>query len=223
MLKMRRVWRRTSSSQADPSPWRHCWTSWASCSNASKPQSCLTNAIFAKPPRFHVAAQAAHAGCILDGCIPACHTMERKVPAKSSPCICRLCQHQASGILPGKLQKTNGKQPLRAPLAFERKVPAEGPKTAQRGSVVYIGIAVFHGECGHVHIPKPAASLRAAGISAPKQCVSRRKSLELSGRVNSSGAMVNPRARHTNRVDKKLPANLCQSHAERLDARARCQ
>src|SRR5215467_5480122 len=40
MLKMRRVWRRTSSSQADPSPWRHCWTSWASCSNessASKP------------------------------------------------------------------------------------------------------------------------------------------------------------------------------------------
>src|ERR1700758_4989463 len=35
MLKMRRVWRRTSSSQADPSPWRHCWTSWASCSNVS--------------------------------------------------------------------------------------------------------------------------------------------------------------------------------------------
>src|SRR5215469_15440396 len=36
MLKMRRVWRRTSSSQADPSPWRHCWTSWASCSNVSR-------------------------------------------------------------------------------------------------------------------------------------------------------------------------------------------
>src|SRR5690242_21107134 len=35
MLKMRRVWRRTSSSQADPSPWRHCWTSWATCSNVS--------------------------------------------------------------------------------------------------------------------------------------------------------------------------------------------
>src|SRR5712664_3441420 len=35
MLKMRREWRRTSSSQADPSPWRHCWTSWASCSNVS--------------------------------------------------------------------------------------------------------------------------------------------------------------------------------------------
>ena len=35
MLKIRRVWRRTSSSQADPSPWRHCWTSWASCSNVS--------------------------------------------------------------------------------------------------------------------------------------------------------------------------------------------
>jgi len=29
---MRRVCRRTSSSQAEPSPWRHCWTSWASCS-----------------------------------------------------------------------------------------------------------------------------------------------------------------------------------------------
>src|SRR6266851_3668140 len=37
---MRREWRRTSSSQAEPSPWRQCWTSWASCSNvssASKP------------------------------------------------------------------------------------------------------------------------------------------------------------------------------------------
>src|SRR5579863_5939512 len=35
MLKMRREWRRTSSSQAEPSPWRYCWTSWASCSNSS--------------------------------------------------------------------------------------------------------------------------------------------------------------------------------------------
>src|ERR1700741_2666022 len=35
MLKIRREWRRTSSSQAEPSPWRHCWTSWASCSNVS--------------------------------------------------------------------------------------------------------------------------------------------------------------------------------------------
>src|SRR3984893_15337089 len=43
MLKMRREWRRTSSSQAEPSPWRHCWTSWASCSNvssASNPGTC---------------------------------------------------------------------------------------------------------------------------------------------------------------------------------------
>src|SRR5271157_2133944 len=32
---MRRVCRRTSSSQAEPSPWRHCWTSWASCSKLS--------------------------------------------------------------------------------------------------------------------------------------------------------------------------------------------
>src|SRR5271169_2712809 len=43
MLKMRLLWRRTSSSQADPSPWRHCWTSWASCSNvssASQPLRC---------------------------------------------------------------------------------------------------------------------------------------------------------------------------------------
>src|ERR1700722_961520 len=37
MLKMRRVWRRTSSSQAEPSPWRHCWTSWASCSKLPQP------------------------------------------------------------------------------------------------------------------------------------------------------------------------------------------
>src|ERR1700732_139013 len=35
MLKIRRECRRTSSSQAEPSPWRHCWTSWASCSNVS--------------------------------------------------------------------------------------------------------------------------------------------------------------------------------------------
>src|SRR5579859_1974179 len=34
---MRRVWRRTSSSQAEPSPWRHCWTSWASCSKLPQP------------------------------------------------------------------------------------------------------------------------------------------------------------------------------------------
>ena len=35
---MRREWRRTSSSQAEPSPWRHCWTSWASCSNETQPR-----------------------------------------------------------------------------------------------------------------------------------------------------------------------------------------
>src|SRR5215831_10714028 len=34
---MRREWRRTSSSQAEPSPWRHCWTSWASCSKLPQP------------------------------------------------------------------------------------------------------------------------------------------------------------------------------------------
>ena len=34
---MRREWRRTSSSQAEPSPWRQCWTSWASCSNENQP------------------------------------------------------------------------------------------------------------------------------------------------------------------------------------------
>src|SRR5580698_2993057 len=37
MLNMRREWRRTSSSQAEPSPWRHCWTSWASCSKLPQP------------------------------------------------------------------------------------------------------------------------------------------------------------------------------------------
>src|SRR5438874_13406971 len=42
MLKMRRVWRRTSSSQADPSPCRHFWTSWASCSNVSSASKPIT-------------------------------------------------------------------------------------------------------------------------------------------------------------------------------------
>src|ERR1700719_984204 len=37
MLNMRRVWRRTSSFQAKPSPWRHCWTSWASSSKLPQP------------------------------------------------------------------------------------------------------------------------------------------------------------------------------------------
>src|SRR5215468_219792 len=39
MLKTRREWRRTSSSQAEPSPWRHCWTRWASCSKRSQPRT----------------------------------------------------------------------------------------------------------------------------------------------------------------------------------------
>src|SRR6266852_7289860 len=53
---MRREWRRTSSSQAEPSPCRQCWTSWASCSNvssASKPgtETCATTSgqFLAKP------------------------------------------------------------------------------------------------------------------------------------------------------------------------------
>src|SRR5258707_6096430 len=37
MLNMRRVGRRTSPSQAEPSPWRHCWTSWASCCKLPQP------------------------------------------------------------------------------------------------------------------------------------------------------------------------------------------
>src|SRR5258707_6290218 len=57
MLKIRREWRRTSSSQAEPSPWRHCWTSWASCSNLRQPRI------------------AAYLGL---------HMMERKLPPKSS-------------------------------------------------------------------------------------------------------------------------------------------
>src|SRR5882724_11041664 len=57
MLKIRREWRRTSSSQAEPSPWRHCWTSWASCSNLRQPRI---------------------AAC------PGLHMMERKLPPKSS-------------------------------------------------------------------------------------------------------------------------------------------
>src|SRR6266850_6995546 len=62
MLKMRRVWRRTSSSQADPSPWRHCWTSWASCSNvssASKPatvKACLRAGALSKADQQSISA-----------------------------------------------------------------------------------------------------------------------------------------------------------------------
>src|SRR5213082_3078277 len=59
MLKMRLLWRRTSSSQAEPSPWRHCWTSWTSCSNAS----------LASNPKG----------------LSACQSMERKLQPKCSP------------------------------------------------------------------------------------------------------------------------------------------
>ena len=59
----------------------------------------------------------------LDGCISACQTMERKVPAKSS---LKFFEHRTglSGILPGKPQKTNGKE-LGAAFAFERIVPTQ--------------------------------------------------------------------------------------------------
>src|SRR5262249_23303698 len=49
MLNMRREWRRTSSSQAEPSPWRHCWTRWASCSNENQP---LILKSFSKAPEL---------------------------------------------------------------------------------------------------------------------------------------------------------------------------
>src|SRR6267154_741189 len=74
MLKMRLVWRRTSSSQADPSPWRHCWTSWASCSN-HQPQNllrckaCLRVGLSQSRPTVHLG-------------LP---TMERKMLSKCSP------------------------------------------------------------------------------------------------------------------------------------------
>src|SRR5258707_896604 len=76
MLKMRREWRRTSSSQAEPSPWRHCWTSWASCSNVSSASNPATVTCAATPGQFFIKPWAA---------ISACHTMERKVPPKCSP------------------------------------------------------------------------------------------------------------------------------------------
>src|SRR3984893_70701 len=77
MLKMRREWRRPSTSHAEPSPGRHCWTSWASCSNvssASNPGTVTCATTLGR--QFLVKPWAA---------ISACHTMERKVPPKCSP------------------------------------------------------------------------------------------------------------------------------------------
>src|SRR6267143_3973584 len=62
MLKMRLVWRRTSSSQADPSPWRHCWTSWASCSNVSSASNPGTVTCAATPGQFLVKTVGRHLG-----------------------------------------------------------------------------------------------------------------------------------------------------------------
>src|SRR5712671_6970187 len=62
MLKMRREWRRTSSSQAEPSPWRHCWTSWASCSNVSSASNPATVTCAAAPGQFLVKTVGSHLG-----------------------------------------------------------------------------------------------------------------------------------------------------------------
>src|SRR5439155_1262737 len=75
MLKIRREWRRTSSSQAEPSPWRHCWTSWASCSNVSSASNPGTVTCVTTLGQFLVNRGQP---------ISACHTMERKVPLKCS-------------------------------------------------------------------------------------------------------------------------------------------
>src|ERR1700730_10057396 len=75
MLKMRREWRRTSSSQAEPSPWRHCWTSWASCSNVSSASNPGTVTCATTSGQFFVNRRRP---------CSACHTMERKVPPKCS-------------------------------------------------------------------------------------------------------------------------------------------
>src|SRR6266850_6672411 len=76
MLKMRRVWRRTSSSQADPSPWRHCWTSWASCSNVSSASKPATVQGVSASRSSLKGRPAVHLG------LP---TMERKLLSKCSP------------------------------------------------------------------------------------------------------------------------------------------
>src|SRR5882724_373336 len=76
MLKMRRVWQRTSSSQADPSPWRHCWTSWASCSNVSSASKPATVQGVSASRRSLKSRPAVHLG------LP---TMERKLLSKCSP------------------------------------------------------------------------------------------------------------------------------------------
>src|SRR5271165_2794893 len=74
MLKIRRVWRRTSSSQAVPAPWRHCWTSWASCSNVSSASKPAT--VTSLPQKLHGAnfgLQLWNANCC------------QKVPCSSGP------------------------------------------------------------------------------------------------------------------------------------------
>src|SRR6267378_3893753 len=72
---MRREWRRTSSSQAEASPWRHCWTSWASCSNVSSASNPGTVTCATTSGQFVVNRRQP---------CSACHTMERKVPPKCS-------------------------------------------------------------------------------------------------------------------------------------------
>src|SRR5258708_38571643 len=75
MLKMRREWRRTSSSQAEPSPWRHCWTSWESCSNVSSASNLGAVTCSTTLGQFLVNRGQP---------ISPCHSMERKVPLKCS-------------------------------------------------------------------------------------------------------------------------------------------
>src|SRR5438445_4783003 len=66
MLNTRLVCRRTSSSQADPSPWRHCWTSWASCSNVSSASfACYGARRASESATLSVASQQSISACQL--------------------------------------------------------------------------------------------------------------------------------------------------------------
>src|SRR5713226_3982546 len=87
MLKIRREWRRTSSSQAEPSPWRHCWTSWASCSNVSSASKPGTVTCATTSGQFLVKPQAALLGLPYYGTKSASEMFPNPTPG------CQRCPH----------------------------------------------------------------------------------------------------------------------------------
>jgi hypothetical protein len=123
MLKMRRVWRRTSSSQADPSPWRHCWTSWASCSNVSSASKPATVQGVSASWLSLKSRLAVHLG------LP---TMERKLLSKCSPWVQGLTADRSARHLTQPSRKTQARESprdgtdaskARKSLVFSRLIP----------------------------------------------------------------------------------------------------